>query len=478
MRILIPLLFLSGSPAAEPGADARDAAIAWIDQVRDDLVSLNRLVWEAAEVGLEEVESSAALARFLEKRGFRLERGIAGMPTAFVATWGSGRPVVALLAEYDALPTLSQKAEPERSPRVTGGPGHACGHSLFGTASVGAAAAIVRGMDVAKLSGTVRVYGTPAEETGIGKTFLAKEGHFDDCDVVLHWHPSDRTGAAYETTKAVVSVKIRFRGVAAHASLSPEDGRSALDAVELTNVAANYLREHLPEDSRIHYVVTDGGGQPNVVPPEAEVWYYLRGDSHRLVERMFERLRRIVEGAALMTETTFEIRVDSDTHEILPNRPLAEVLQKNLERVGPPRFDEAERAFARKTQAPLVEARGEPIPVPLAETIEPLPAEPDHMRASTDVGEVSWRVPTGGLRVACYTYGAPGHSWQIVACGGMSIGEKGMLVAAKTLAAAAIDLLADPSLAAAAKADFEKRRAGKPLTSLLPPESRAPARIR
>jgi aminobenzoyl-glutamate utilization protein B len=474
--LLLPLLL--PICAEDPPPDAREAALAWIDQSREVLTALSRFVWEAAEVGLEEVESSAALSRYLEERGFRVERGIAGMPTAFVASRGSGRPVVALLAEYDALPALSQKAEPKRAPRVEGGSGHACGHNLFGAASVGAAAAAARAMEVAGLAGTVRVYGTPAEETGIGKTFLAKEGRFDDCDAVLHWHPSDRTGAAYETTKAVVSVKIRFRGLPAHASLSPEDGRSALDAVELTNVAANYLREHLPEDARIHYVVTEGGGQPNVVPPDAEVWYYLRADSHRIVERMFERLRRIVDGAALMTETTPEIRVDSDTHEILPNRPLAEILQRNLEAVGAPRFDEAERAFARETQAPIVEARGEPIAAPLAETIQPLLAEPERMRASTDVGEVSWRVPTGGLRIACYTFGAPGHSWQIVACGGMSIGEKGMIVAAKTLAATALDLLADPKLLDAARADFEKRKAGKPLTSLLPPQSRAPARIR
>jgi aminobenzoyl-glutamate utilization protein B len=470
------LAFVSLPLAGAP--PAKQAALAWLDGEAERLKGLNRVIWEAAEVGLEEVRSSGELARYLEEAGFRIERGAAGMPTAFIASYGSGKPVIALLAEYDALPGMSQQAAPERAPLVEGAAGHACGHSVFGVASTAAAVAVRQAMERHGISGTVRLYGTPAEETGIGKCYMVKEGLFRDCDAVLHWHPSYQTQTSYSLSKAVVSVKYTFRGLAAHASLSPEDGRSALDAVELMNIGANYLREHLKEDARIHYVITDGGGQPNVVPPRAQVWYYLRANDHRDVERMFRRMEKIARGAALMTETEVEVRVDSDVHELVPNRPLSEVIQRNLELVGPPRFSDEEKAFARKTQLPLEAARGVPLEKPLSEAIEPLSDEPELVKASTDVGDVSWVAPTGGLRAACYTYGAPGHSWQIVACTGMSIGEKGMMVAAKALAGSALDLFQDPRLLAAARADFEQRRAGKPYTSLIPTEQPAPARIR
>lgn len=373
---------------------------------------------------------------------------------------------------------MSQRTEPERSPLVEGAAGHACGHSVFGTASTAAAIAARYAMEAHGLGGTIRLYGTPAEETGIGKSYMVKEGLFRDCDVALHWHPADKTNSSFNRSKAVVSVKYTFHGLPAHASLSPHDGRSALDAVELMNVAANYLREHLKEDARIHYVITDGGGQPNVVPPRAQVWYYLRANDHADVEYMFRRMKKIAEGATLMTETDVEIEIQSDTHELLPNRTLSEVIQANLEELGPPRFTEEEKAFARKTQAPLEEARGEKIPFALSERIEPLPDEPFLVKASTDVGDVSWMVPAGGLRAASYTYDAPGHSWQVVACTGMSIGEKGLVLAAKALAATAIDLAARPALVERAREDFKKERGDREFKTLIPDEQRAPAEIR
>lgn len=469
---------LSANTPDQDIPEPKATALAWVDENAADLKKLNRVIWEAAELGLDEHVSSKALREYLRRHGFTIESGLAGMPTAFVASYGSGEPVVAILAEFDALPGMSQKATPEQTPHVEGGNGHACGHSAFGAGSTGGAVATRYAMEKHGLKGTIRLYGTPAEETGIGKTYMVKEGVFSDCDAALHWHPSSRTKTSYSLCKAIVSVKYTFHGLPAHASLSPHDGRSALDAVELMNIGANFLREHLKEDARIHYVISDGGGQPNVVPPRAQVWYYLRANDHRDVEHLFARIEKIARGAALMTDTDLEIEVASDSHELVPNRPLSELIQRNLMLVGAPVFDDAEKSFARKTQEPLVAARGRSIEMPLSEEIDPLPDEPDLIRASTDVGDVSWMVPTGGFRVACYTYGAPGHSWQIVACTGMSIGEKGLVVASRVMSASAIEILGDVDLLAAAKRDFAGRREGIPYTSLIPKDQKAPLKIR
>jgi aminobenzoyl-glutamate utilization protein B len=461
------------APAAEALFEASDR---WVLERADLLRQVNHAIWSDAEVGLAETRSAETLASFLEKNGFTLRRGVAGMPTAFVAESGSGRPIVGILAEYDALPGTSQKAVPHREPLVEGAAGHACGHSIYGTASTAAACAAAAVLRERGLPGTVRLYGTPAEETGIGKLYMARAGLFDDLDAALHWHANDETRVVYARSKAVISLKVRFEGLAAHASRSPEAGRSALDAVELMDVGANYLREHLKEDARIHYVITDGGGQPNVVPPTAEVWYYLRADTHAYVEEILSRVLDIARGAELMTHTTAHPRFDSDSFELLPNRELSVLLQRHLERVGPPRFDQADTAFAREMRAgSLPDATGEP----LATMIEPLCDEPYRIPASTDVGNVSWIVPTSGINVASYVRGAPGHSWQIVACTGMAIGEKGMLVAARTLASATLELCTDPEIAARAKAELEQRLADEPHPqSVLPPDQTAPAAIR
>ncbi|MCI0585807.1 MAG: amidohydrolase [Planctomycetes bacterium] len=465
------LLLLPCASRALPGGES-ETALAAVEKRAEELSALNRTIWTAAEVGLVETKSSAALAQFLSRNGFAVRAGVAGMPTAFVAEAGSGKPVIGILAEFDALPGMSQKALPRREPLESGAPGHACGHSLFGVAS--AAAAVAAREALGGGPGTIRLYGTPAEETGIGKLYMAREGLFEDCDAVLTWHARDRSASDFFSTKAVVSAKFRFRGRAAHASASPAEGRSALDAVELMNVGANYMREHVPEDARIHYVITDGGGQPNVVPPAAEVWYYVRADSFAEVERLFARLLDVARGAALMTGTEASHEVESECHEVLVNRPLAERIHANLTRVGPPAFSEEERTFARQSQSDL----GGSFEKSLADSIEPLPADPGKMKSSTDVGEVSWRVPVGALQVACYTFGAPGHSWQVVACGGMTIGEKGMLVAAKTLALTAVDLVRDPALREAARQDFVRRRGSSPLRSLVPEGRKAPKAIR
>lgn len=447
-----------------------------VEELRPRMRAVNRAIWSYAEPGLEEVRSSAELIGWLKENGFAVRQGVAGMPTAFVASYGSGKPVVGILAEYDALLGLSQEAVPRPKPRED--PlivaGHGCGHSIYGTGSTAAAIAVKQVLEARRSPGTIRLYGTPAEETVDAKTFMLRAGLFDDVDVVLNWHAADRTRAGFDYSKAVAAIRFSFKGLPAHASMSPHQGRSALDAVELMNVGANYLREHLKEDLRIHYVITEGGGQPNVVPPAASSWYYVRANRHEDVEAAYARLLDVARGAALMTGTELAWIVDGDAHEVLPNRALAEIVQRHLELVGPPSWSEEERSFARETQADI-----RPRPErPLADTIEPLLSEPGQLASSTDLGDLSWHVPSGYLHVAAYTLGAPGHSWQVAACTGTSIGEKAMEVAAKVLAATAVELLAEPRALAAARRSFREVRDPRTFTSLLPPEARPPARIR
>jgi aminobenzoyl-glutamate utilization protein B len=473
---LVFFLLLTSLTVAAPAAqsDHKATAVGWIDANADTLKNINRNIWSYAETGLEETRSAKELQDVLRANGFAVEAGIAGMPTAFVATFGSGRPLIGILAEYDALPGLSQDAVPERKERPGVAAGHGCGHSVFGTASTAAAIAVKQAL-AGGLAGTVKLYGTPAEETGIGKTYMLREGLFRDADIILSWHASPVTAASYDYSKANVSVKFRFEGLPAHASTSPFQGRSALDAVELMSVGVNYMREHVKEDTRIHYVITHGGGQPNVVPPFAEVWYYLRANKHADVEEYYKWLNEIASAAAAMSRTKLtSVQVDADMHEVLPNRTLAEVIHKNLGAVGPPRFTDAEKAFARATQKDL----GRELPMALSERIEPLPDKPEQGLASTDVGDISWFVPVGQLTAATYTFGAPGHSWQIVACTGTGIGEKGMMVAAKALAASAIDLYRSPELVKKAKADFEAIRKPLDYVTLIPEGQRAPRTIR
>jgi aminobenzoyl-glutamate utilization protein B len=468
------LLILLASSSGR-AADGKGTALAWIDGNAETLKRVNRAIWTHAETGLEESKSAKELIDLLRANGFAVEAGVSGMPTAFVASYGSGRPVIGILAEYDALPGLSQDAVPERKERAGATAGHGCGHSVFGTASTAAAIAVKKAMESGSAKGTIRLYGTPAEETGIGKTYMLREGLFKDDDVILAWHAADRTSSSYAYSKANVSVKFRFTGLAAHASASPHQGRSALDAVELMSNGVNFMREHVKQDARIHYVITNGGGQPNVVPPEAEVWYYIRADKHADVEEYYEWVKEIADGAARMTRTKLSaVQVDADMHEVLPNRTLSEIIQRNLEQVGAPKFTEEEKAFARKTQSPL----GRPLDRALSETVEPLTAQPEQGVASTDVGDISWFVPVGQLTAATHTFGAPGHSWQIVACTGTTIGEKGMMVAAKALAGAALDLYGSPDLVARAKADFKTIRDPLKYVTLIPDGQKAPRAIR
>lgn len=458
--------------------DTQQTAIADVEKRSQELVGVNKAIWEFAEVGLEEYQSSKLLADKLEQAGFDVKMGVADMPTAFVASFGSGKPVIGILAEYDALPGMSQQVDPQRMPVKEGQPGHACGHSGLGTGALGAALAVKAAMAKHKLKGTIHLYGTPAEETVIGKIYMLLGGVFDDLDVCLHWHPGSKNGVWSGSSKAVVSVKFTFKGTSAHAAGSPESGRSALDAVELMNVGVNYMREHVKEDARTHYVITDGGGAPNVVPATATVWYFIRADDHKDVEFNYDWIQDIARGAALMTRTKLSIHVDTDCHELIPNTPLAEMLYGNLVTVGPPTFNEKEQAFARRLQQPLIEEFGTRFPLAIDEEVQSLENSNTPSKGSTDVGDISWYVPTCGIRTSCMVAKSPGHSWQNVACIGSTIGEKGTIYAAKVLAVSALDLFEKPELVNAAKADWQQRMQDRKYTSLIPEGQKAPVKIR
>lgn len=413
-------------------------------------------IWGLAEVGYKEYKSSALLQQLLRDSGFSVDTGVAGIPTAFVATYGSGKPIIGILAEYDALPGLSQDTVPDRHPRDGVSAGHGCGHHLFGVASVAAGIELKQLIASGKLKGTLRVYGCPAEEGGSGKVYMVRAGLFRDVDAVIHWHPADRNAVSNGRSMANISAKFRFHGLSAHAAAAPEKGRSALDAVEAMDYMVNMMREHIPSSTRIHYVITNGGKAPNVVPDFAEVYYYVRNKDRNVVSDVFERVVNAAKGAALGTGTKVDYEIIGGVYDLLPNKPLAAAMYKNLEQVGGVHYTAEETAFAKKIQSTF----SYPAPdVSKAATIDSFRAEVnDDGNASTDVADVSWNVPTAGLSAATWAPGTPGHSWQAVACGGTGIGIKGMMVAAKTLALTGIDLFTTPALISEATAAFKKAR--------------------
>lgn len=443
---LPPALDAQGADPRTTLASALDARFAHWRGVADS-------IWSFAELGYQERRSSALLQQQLRDAGFDVRAGVAGIPTAFVATYGSGKPVIGVLAEFDALPGLSQAPVPERRPVAERAPGHACGHHLFGTASTAAAVAVKEWMARTGAKGTLRVYGTPAEEGGGGKIYMVRAGLFDDVDVALDWHPGSENDAGPGSSLANKSGKFRFRGVAAHASASPWDGRSALDAVEAMNHMVDMLREHVPDGTRIHYVVTNGGAAPNIVPDFAEAYYYVRHADARQVLAIWERIEKAANGAAMGTDTKVEVEVVNGVHALLPNEALSRMIDANLRRVGGVRYTAEERAFAQRIASTLA---GTPRDPTEAERVKAW-ARSDG-GGSTDVGDVSWVVPNAGFSTATWVPGTPAHSWQAVAAGGMSIGHKGMLNAAKTMAMSLHDLLTQPALVAAARAEFTAKR--------------------
>jgi aminobenzoyl-glutamate utilization protein B len=420
-------------------------------------------IWDWAEPGYQEKKSADALADIAEKAGLKVTRGVAKIPTAFTAEFGTGKPVIGIMGEFDALPELAQDAVPFRQPKKGGnGYGHACGHHLFGTASLSATIAIAEQIKAGKLKGTVRFYMCPAEEGGAAKVFMARAGLFDDCDAALHWHPGANNAAGDASCLARVAVKFRFHGTAAHAAASPEKGRSALDALVLTMHAVELLREHTPDGTRLHHTVTSGGGAANVVPEFAEGFFYVRHPKADVVQKLYPRVLKCAQAGALATETRLEVQYLGGTMEILPNDALSEIAKKNLTALNDLKYDAEETKFAVR----LRETFPDKAP-PLEQIGRVFDVSGQSSGGSTDVGDVSWIVPTVGVRVACWVPGTPGHSWQAVACGGTTIAKKGMNLAARTLAATAHDLFTDADLRNDAKAEHTKRLAGRKYTAML-----------
>jgi len=456
---------------AQPLPPQKQAALDEAEALAGEIRRLSRSLWTYAETALRETQSAALLADVLEAEGFSVERGVAGMPTAFVASYGSGDPVLGILAEYDALPGVGNAPVPRKEARddaVTSG--HGCGHNLFGAGSVGGALAIKRVMAAQGLSSTIRLYGTPAEETVVGKVYMAKAGVFDDLDAVLEWHPDTETKVGNQTGRAMNNFEVEFFGQAAHSSADPWNGRSALDAVELMNYGVNLMREHVNPTARIHYVIPSAGEAPNVVPEYAKVWYFVRDVDRPSVEKWYAWILKIAEGAALATRTEHTVFLTTGVHEYNLNRPLQAALQRNLEHVGPPPFTDEEQAFARALQQFLgIEEKGYDAEVkPLADEPEPVSG------GSTDVAEVSYITPTAGFGVTTAATEVPWHSWATTACHGTDAGVKGAVVAAKVLALTGIDLLTDPNLLREAAAFFREITEGKPYTSPIPQDQAPP----
>ena len=425
----------------------------WLDANYEQTAATARALWDFAEVGYQETQSSALLQQQLADAGFEIEAGVADIPTAFVASYGSGGPVLAILGEFDALPGITQDATPTRHLLEEKAAGHACGHNLFGAGSSAAAIAVKNWLDATGTPGTIRFYGTPAEEGGSGKVYMVRAGLFDDVDFALHWHAADRNSAAARTTLANRSAKFRFTGVSAHAAGAPDRGRSALDGVEAMNYMVNMMREHVPQQTRIHYVITSGGNAPNVVPDYAEVFYYLRHPEAKQVKTLWERLEATARGAAEGTGTTVEWEIIHGNLPVLVNEPMQEAMDATLRELGGIEYTAEEQAFAEE----IYESFDSP-GLSLGSEREIQPYSVSLGYGSTDVGDVSMTVPTVGLTTATWVPGTAAHSWQAVAAGGMSIGFKGADLAARALSSAAVQLYTDADLREAAKADFAEKR--------------------
>jgi aminobenzoyl-glutamate utilization protein B len=449
-----PSLF-SLSPVAATEIKNKEEAVASIEKRKAEMTKLSDQIWAYAETAFREHKSSKALSDYAEQQGFKVERGIAGMPTAFIASYGQGQPVIGILGEFDALPGISQKASPSKEALEAGAPGHGCGHNLFGVASLSAAVSIKELIAAGKLKGTIRFYGTPAEEAGSGKAYMTRDGLFKDLDVCLAWHPATETQADVDSTQALVDFIVEFKGKAAHAALDPWNGRSAVDGLEAFTHGVNLLREHVKPTVRIHYAIVKGGDVPNVVPEYAKVWCWARDSKRAGVEPVLQRLREIADGAARIAGVESKFTIQSGCYEILVNLAGAKLLQQNLEWLGPIKYTEQEQEFARAIQrATGTEQKG------LNGEIKPLEdPKPNPPGGSTDVGDVSWVVPTLHLSVTTAPQSA-WHAWPVVACGGMSIGHKGMMLASKTLAATMVDLFEDAKAREAIQAEFKEKTKG------------------
>ena len=459
----------------------KEYAWGWIEEYKERIIEISDAVWEYAELGLVEYKSAKLLADELESHGFRVERGVAGMPSAFMGVWGSGKPVVGIMGEYDALPGISQKPVPYKEPLREGAPGHGCGHNIHGASGMAGAIALRYAMEKTGLEGMVKFLGTPAEENYDGKVFMARAGLFDDVDACLSHHPSQMNTAGLGSSNAMNSVKFHFHGKTAHAAGSPEQGRSSLDAVELMNIGVNYMREHVVEKARIHYVVEEGGGQPNVVPDYARTWYYIRAPERDQVDHIHDWILRIAEGAALMTGTDLKVEFLGGIYNKMPNKTLSELVIANMREIGAPTYTVEELEFARKIGETIppeqkrdgLRKREIPdweryIDVDLVTDILDPWDEGKVSGGSTDVSDISWNTPTMEFSTTAAVLGTPGHSWHFVSTSGMSIGHKSLIFAAKTIAGAALDLMTMPEVLEKAEEEQKERLKGQIYRSPIP----------
>ncbi len=462
--IILFCFSLSLSVFGQKISKTKKAIIASVEKHEANLIKISDEIWALAETAFEENKSSRILSDYAEKQGFTVERGVAGMPTAFVATYGSGKPVISVLGEFDALPGLSQQALPTKNPIKTGEPGHGCGHNIFGAGSLGAAIAIKELIESGKLKGTVKFFGTPSEEKYFGKIWMVNAGLWDDVDVNISWHPSAEIKADVQSSLALVDFKIEFYGQAAHASGDPWNGRSASDALELYTTGINYYREHVKPTVRMHYHIQDGGQVVNVVPDYARLWMRVRDTKRSGMMPVYERAMAMAEGAAILANVDYKVSLISGIYEVLVNREGGKIMQANLELLGPIEYTDEEIAFGKGIQ----EATGKK-QVGMDSAIKPLEETKEHPGGgSTDVGDVSWNVANINLGVTTAPKDTPWHSWAVVACGGMSIGHKGLTYASKAMAMTMADLFENPDMITKVKAEYKKRKGDEVYKAIIP----------
>ncbi len=465
----------------------KEDAWKWISDNESKIIEASDKIWNFAELGLVEYKSAELLAKILEENGFKVQMGVSDMPTAFIATWGKGGPIIGVQGEYDALPGISQKVSTKREPLVEGAPGHGCGHNIHGMTALSAAIAVKVAMENNDTKGTIRFYGTPAEENYSGKMFMVRDGHYDDVDAVLSHHPGSHNVAGIGSSLSVDSVKFHFHGVSSHAAFTPFLGKSAVDAMELMNTGVNFMREHIIQEARIHYVIEDGGMQPNVVPPYARSWYYIRAPEREQVRQLTEWVQKIADGADLMARTSHEMELVEGCYNVLANKVLSDIVTANMREVGVPEYSTDDMKFAEgisetvSKEDKIAELRLTKRPgwqELVDKTIDTEIMDPwDEdivWPGSTDVGDVSWVVPTMEFTTSTFVLGIGGHSWQVVACSGAGIGHKSLLFAARTMAGSAIDLLTKPDLLKKTKDEFEVRKAGLNYISPVPKDVKPP----
>jgi len=468
----------------------KQTAWKWIDDNSKNLAKMSDKIWGYAELGLWETKSSKLISDELEKHGFKLLHGVAGMPTAFVAEWGKGGPCIGVQGEFDALPLISQKVKTEKDPLKPGHAGHGCGHNVHGVSGMAGAIALRYELESEKIKARVKFFGTPAEENYAGKVFMVNDGLYDDVDACLSHHPSSANTARLSSSTAVNGVKFHYYGKTSHAAGNPEQGRSALDAIELMNIGVNYLREHIIQDARVHYIIEAGGGQPNVVPDYARSWYYIRAPERDQLDPIYKRILKIAEGAALMTETTLKVEFIDGLYNIIPNKVVAETVVKNMREVGTPKYTKKELEFAaeiaksfpkeqkidmlRKIKLPNYEKYMD-VNLP-TDVLDPM-GEGEIMAGSSDVGDVSWKCPTVEFGTTLNVLGAPGHSWQFVAMSGSTVAHKSLVFAAKTIAGTALDLITQSKLLTEAKKEHADRLKGRTYKTPIPEDCVPPLEI-